>query len=142
MTLARFQRRIRQIADQIEENVPDIARKAAIAIDQAVVLATPVDTGRARSNWQIGIGAAPSGAREAFSPGQGGDTEGANTRAALDDARRKINTGRDGADIHITNNLDYIGRLNEGSSEQAPAGFVEDAVMIGTNTIKRSKVID
>ena len=30
--------------------------------------------------------------------------------------------------LEITNSVPYIGRLNQGSSTQAPAGFVENAV--------------
>ena len=31
-------------------------------------------------------------------------------------------------DLYIANNVGHIGKLNDGSSQQAPAGFVESAV--------------
>ena len=58
MDLRQFGRKIRVTGNVVEENGGKLLRSVALAVDAAVVLATPVDTGRARSNWQVEIGAA------------------------------------------------------------------------------------
>lgn len=43
--------------------------------------------------------------------------------------------------IHITNNLPYIGALNDGHSKQAPAGFVRTAVMEGLAAMRGVNIL-
>lgn len=118
---------MKNAAKKVSENSDRLVRRCALAIDAAVVLATPVDTGRARSNWQVEIGGAATGTVEATDKsGQGAIAQG--TQAI----ERYV--GGQGA-IFITNNLPYIERLNDGWSAQAPAGFVERAVQIGVDAI-------
>jgi hypothetical protein len=120
--LRQFAGRIRVIGRRIEENADAMVRKVALAVDSAVVIATPVDTGRARSNWQVNLGGPASGTRDAL------DQSG---QAAIAEGQTRIAQYRGGSAIHITNNLPYIGRLNDGWSAQAPSGFVEKAVLVG-----------
>lgn len=134
--LRTFARRMRNIGTKVQHNSDALVRKVAIAIDSAVVLATPVDTGRARSNWQVEINAPAAGAIDAHYPGKEGSTQGQNAQKALDLGREKIDEYKTGSTIHITNNLPYIGRLNDGYSAQAPVGFVESAVLVGVATIQ------
>lgn len=82
---------------------------------------TPVDTGWARANWQPNIGGparTTSGSRESV------------TSAAQNEGLGALVGWRlaSGAKIHITNNVPYIGFLNQGTSKQAPAGFVQAAI--------------
>lgn len=141
-SLGQFARRIRVIADRVEVEVDRIVKEAALAIDQTVVLATPVDTGRARSNWVVSTGGPVSGTREAYAPGTGlGRGEGANAAGALSQGRKAIASRSRGSDIYIQNNLPYIGRLNEGSSAQAPANFVAKAVAVGVKAVRSRKVL-
>ena len=131
-SLSVFARRIKKLAERIEVNVSRTVIKTAIAINQAVVISTPVDTGHARVNWQLGISTPVRSINPATDP------SGAAT-IALNNA--KAMTRKDGQDIYISNNIDYIGFLNEGSSAQAPAGFVEIAVLAGEAAVKRAKVV-
>lgn len=143
-SLLEFSRRMAVRAGRISGNTTRLVRAVAIAADQAVVSATPVDTGRARSNWVAQIGAQFSGVIDAYAPGAGGSTGQQNVQAALDQAERVINQYTSGFDqaIYITNNLPYIGRLNEGYSAQAPANFVELALIEAVAVINRSRIID
>lgn len=131
-TLKQFNLRISKIAADIELEANTVKKKAAIAIDQVVTLATPVKTGRARANWRVGLDEPVKGTTE--------DTD-TNGQATLQAAKNKINTAGNGDDIFISNSLPYIGQLNVGSSAQAPAGFVERAIQSGINAVKTSKVI-
>lgn len=137
-----FSRRITVRGRQVAENTDRLVRKVALAADQAVVMGTPVDTGRARSNWIAQIGSAPSGTIDAYAPGDAGSTAGANTQAAIDQAESVISGYNSGEEIHITNNLPYIQRLNDGYSAQAPANFVEQAVVEAAQVVQFGRIVD
>jgi len=141
MTLERFARRMRMRANNVPREVTKAKRRAALAVDQAVVLGTPVDTGTARSNWIVSLDVPSKSIREAYTPLDGGDmSESANAQAALAQGKDVIVRAKFETDIHITNNLDYIVPLNEGSSAQAPAAFVEEAVDAGVQAARKTKI--
>ena len=92
---------------------------------------TPRRTGWARSNWVPSIG---SPAKLDGTPPKGDDAAAAEARQRASAAQSgiaqvvaayKLPLGR----IYISNNVPYITRLNEGSSKQAPAGFVQSAIL-------------
>lgn len=142
-TLDEFGRRMQEIGKNIEKNTTKKVRLAALAIHQTLVLATPVDTGRARSNWQVRTGTGAREEIEAYAPGRNlGKGEGNNAQATLNQGRGAIASHIRGQDIFITNNLPYIQRLNEGSSSQAPAGFVESAIKAGARASRKQKVVE
>ena len=141
-SLSEFSRRITIRGRKVAEGADALTRKVALAADQAVVFGTPVDTGRARSNWIAAIGSAPSSVIDAYSPGEAGSTEAANTQAAIDQAESVIRGYNYGEEIHITNNLPYIQRLNDGYSAQAPANFVEQAVLEAVQVVQFGRVVD
>ena len=118
-------------------------RMAALAADQAVVLGTPVDKGRARSNWIVSLGAPSRSTVDPYVPGKGGSTAGDNANAALAQGAAVIGgySGLIHGSIVISNNLPYIGRLNAGSSKQAPAGFVEKAVQSAARAVQKARVV-
>lgn len=137
-----FGRRMRETGRRVEENSSALVRRVALAVDSTVVLATPVDTGRARANWQVNIGSPAAGTRDAYATGSQGSTASANAREALAQGRDEISRYRPGDDsINITNNLPYIGRLNDGHSAQAPSGFVERAVLVGVNAANSARIL-
>ena len=119
-----FAKRLGAIGTNVAENADKLVRKVAMTIDRTVVMATPVDTGRARANWIASLNAPTSATTTSVSP---------SGAEAMEQAAGVI-AGYDGdndAEIHITNNLPYIGPLNEGYSRQAPANFVSIAVRAG-----------
>lgn len=135
-----FSKRMSALGKTVQDNADKLTRKTALVIDSTVVLATPVDTGRARSNWIATIGTPTDQIREAYFPGKEKSTAGPNAQAAIDQAKAAITGYTAGKEIHITNNLDYIGSLNSGSSAQAPAAFVELAVAQASSTVQGVKV--
>jgi hypothetical protein len=140
--LRQFSTRIRKLGTSIQANADNLTKRVAVAVDSTVVLETPVDTGRARSNWQVDINNDPKDSFEPFFPGEAGSTGGQNAQAAIDEGKQQIDTYNSGDTIHIVNNLGYIGELNDGSSAQAPAGFVEEAVENGIRMVKGAKIVD
>lgn len=140
-TFGQFARQMDIRAKQVETGASRLVREAAIAILQAVTVATPVDTGRARSNWIVALGQPSVRTRKAFAPGKKlGSGEGANLRAVLDEGNAKISERRTGKAIYISNNLPYIARLNDGYSAQAPKMFVEQAIKIGSRRLRSGQV--
>lgn len=126
---------------QIVGNIDEAVRKVALAIDQTVVMATPVDTGRARSNWLVNVGSARTDVIDAYFPGGSGSTAPENINAALEQAKNAVAGYTSGSTIYISNNLPYIGRLNEGWSRQAPAGYVLQAVQAASAAVGRIRVV-
>lgn len=140
--LGNFNARVQSRADAIELAVDHIVKKAALTADQTVVLATPVDTGRARSNWITTINSPNTGTIDPYVPGNKlGIGETANAQAAIDQGSSVIKTRRPGQSIHITNNIQYLGLLNTGSSKQAPANFIDKAVIAAFESIRGMKIL-
>lgn len=134
MELGDLDGEMKKTGQRVADNADRLVRRCALATDTALVLATPVDSGRARANWQVEIGQAaegvigdPNNKKEKFDKsGQG----------AISQGKDAIQGYKSGSSINITNNLPYIERLNDGWSAQAPAGFVEKAVQVGISAIQ------
>lgn len=105
----------RWFKDEVEDRIIQVARMVGLEALKRVVLKTPVDTGRARGNWFVAIGA-PSGVTTDATDKSGGQT--INSGAAVISGLTRAQA------IFITNNLPYIGKLESGSSVQAPQGMV------------------
>lgn len=96
-------------------------RGTALSMFGRVVTRTPVDTGRARGNWQSSI----NRPLETIDP----STEGYATTVAQ---------AQLGDSIFFINNLPYIKKLEDGSSDQAPAGMVKVTVAEFQSIAKRA----
>lgn len=138
-TVDQFAARMGELGRSVESGRARLLREAALRIDQTLVLATPVDTGRARSNWIVSINAPVNQPRPAFAPtsplnssaltllnNRFGERE--NAAAALAASAGTIASVSPGDTIFISNNLPYIGELDDGKSPQAPAGYIREAI--------------
>lgn len=119
--MGEFSFAVSRFASQAKEKEKLVIRKIAIECFRRIILGTPVDTGRARGNWQCTTGSIAGGTVERL------DKTGQATVAAM---ITEVSgwTPKDDLPAFITNNLPYIQRLNEGWSKQAPAHFVEQVV--------------
>ncbi len=95
-----------------------VVRKTSLGLLSGIVMDTPVDTGRARANWQTTIGAPASGQVIAWN-GPGGAAS-----AALTEGAARIEDVSGDVAIFLTNNVPYIEPLEFGHSRQAPGGMV------------------
>ena len=136
-----FKKRINDIANGVEKNADTMMRKTVITVASAVVLRTPVDTGRARANWRTNIGGPLVAPVTSFPVGKKGSSGAAAAGQAINDANTKMNGYKGGAPVYLSNNLPYIGRLNQGHSKQAPAGFVESAIAAGLRAIRSARLV-
>lgn len=146
-TLGDLSKSMANLSVRVEKGGPAIQRKVALEILRLVIYATPVGNkdiwlvpgkarvgyvgGRARANWFVGLGAAPSTVTEEV------DESGSNT---LGNGTTTIAASLPGQDIHLVNNLPYIVPLNQGHSHQAPEGFVERSILAGLELLKTLKV--
>lgn len=132
-------RRLRKLAKDIPEQVNQLKIDVALTIDYELTNRTPVDTTKAVSNWKVTRIAPFPNDVDPYSPGFYGYTASASIAAARADAEKNLRGTKPGETIFIVNNAEYINDLNNGSSKQAPAGFVEASVMIGRRKIKDFK---
>jgi hypothetical protein len=121
-----FEDQLRAFQVKTERKMTQVGRKVALELFRRVIYKTPVDSGRARANWQVTIGTTASGTVE-IDDKNGGATM---SKATAASAGFKA-----GDTIYLTNNLPYIMKLEEGGypdgpktvggfSRQAPAGMV------------------
>lgn len=116
-----------------------IANTALIMLETAID-ATPVDTGRAVSNWQISA----EGLREAveiepYFPGNGGSTAIECMNAAKRVAKRDIRSWNKVADLHVVNPVDYVIYLNDGTTNRPGVFMIERAVAAGQAYVRSIK---
>jgi hypothetical protein len=128
-------KRMRDTAEKLPGRVSKIA--AAVADEVMQVLeapppeGTPVDTSKALSNFQVGLGSPVDDVIGPIVPGEKGSTQAASSAAALAIAAEILAVKKPGETIYISNALPYIRRLNdEGYSPQSDH-FVERAVAAG-----------
>jgi hypothetical protein len=147
--LRQFAQSMNNLASRIERRGPEVQRLVALEILRQVIFGTPVGNktiwlqpgkarvgyvgGRARANWFVGIGTAPTMTTESVDPSGG---------RALQTGANTIRTSTPGTDIHLTNNLPYIVPLNRGHSHQAPVGFIEQAIQIGVGLLGRARLTE
>lgn len=101
---------IHNFAKITEDKIEQIFRLSAIQLFKSVILKTPVDTGRARSNWQTEIGK--------FSKGEIDHIK--NNEALIADMINKVNEGTIAQGYFLANNLPYIQKLEYGGYPLAP----------------------
>ncbi len=89
-----------------------VARKATLQVFGAVVLRSPVDTGRFRANWNVSFAAPDTTVTLSTNKG----------RADIEVS--KALTLPVGGVQYLTNGLPYAEALEFGSSKQAPSGMV------------------
>lgn len=134
----RFNQRMFGLSRNVVSNANDIVKGAARSFMKRVIDETPVDTGKAVSNWKVGLGYEPHGIEQSAVPGKGGSTAAPNRERAYLLASTRISARVTGQTIYVVNNAEYIDRLNNGYSDQAPGGFIDQAVA-DTNAYLRSQ---
>lgn len=114
--VAAFDMALRSFAEKtIPEEAATFQRAVCLEALRGVVFMSPVDKGRFRGNWQVGLGAPVSGEVESFDKSGGATfTAGAAVISGLTRAGW----------VWLCNNLDYAESLEKGHSQQAPGGMV------------------
>jgi len=144
-----------QIADQIPTFANEIAKDVGSTILTDLVQVTPVDTGEALSNWQASLAEPSLEQIAAYVPSPKGRmkdgawshavdpsiTAQANIAPTLEAGMMIIKSKQHGIPLFISNNSEYIVVLDQGSSTQAPAGFVDRAIILGSDVVNKARLI-
>lgn len=110
----RFIRRVQVRRDKVSREVlPTFQRKVSLDVLARLIHRTPVDTGRARGNWQLAVGAIPRGEIRPLT-----------AELIAQEAIPRLAVLEAGDTVYISNNVPYIVPLERGSSRQAPNGMV------------------
>ena len=137
-TLGQFARNMRARAWSVETNVVDLKRVVASNVLQAVVTATPIDTGQARFNWNVGFNSPNydtdmSGFKDYTRRGAWMMKMSASVAILARASQKDV--------IYISNALPYILDLNAGKSPQAPPGYVKIAALVAAREIAARRII-
>jgi hypothetical protein len=104
-----------------------VIRATALELQAGMIERSPVDTGRFKSNWQVGIGAI----NKATGDAPGSDAKG---RAAA-----ALSGWTAGRSIYLSNSLPYAKRLEDGwSQKQAPLGMVRLTVQAYADALNKA----
>lgn len=133
---------LHKLALGVVENANKRKRTIASAIVSELINETPIDEGRARSNWQASSGSDIKEKIEPYYPGTKGSTASENTSAALSAADKAIRKSVPEVPLYVVNNLEYIEPLNNGHSPQVNPGFIQDAVEGGIIIGRKVKLLD
>ena len=107
------------IFSELEEFTASSVKSVAFDFLRLVTFISPVDTGRFRANWVVGVNQTSEAVNERLR----------SVKETQNRGKKIINSAPDDLStvIWISNNLPYAQRLNNGWSEQAPKHFVEQA---------------
>lgn len=118
------------IIRELEKFTEDTMKRVVVETTANLIEGTPVDTGWARANWVPQIGEPRLDPVTDPTSISKGPQERGLAEVILS---YKLNMGS----IYITNNVPYIGRLNDGSSNQAPRAFVQSAISRAIQKVAR-----
>ncbi len=134
-----------RMAKDVEKAATKIMRQLAVGIGATLVDTTRVDTGAARSNWRATLNAPATGVIPPYAPGNKlGKGETANATGAKSQQGQvfaRFNAKKHKA-IFITNNIHYIGMLNDGRSGIKGDFMVEQAVQTGKLILQSLRVME
>jgi len=117
-----------QIGDYIEKRMEQLLRSVVLDVDTRCKLESPVDTGRFRMSWQVGENATGFYNAGPQQPATGAFKDQSKPPKSPEaTGLRKMNYDKEtlGNVYSVHNNLPYAEPLANGTSGQAPAGWVQ-----------------
>jgi len=129
---ADFAKSLDKLSDYVTGSVEQVIRKACIDLYRMIVERTPVDTGRAKANWQISTTDSDSALDE--KNGFSFNEIKSIVEAEISDFKFELYDDQ----VIIYNNLEYIGGLENGTSAQAPYGMVSVSLVEFTDHFNRA----
>ncbi|ENR8784326.1 HK97 gp10 family phage protein [Salmonella enterica] len=109
---------VKAFCEKAKKNPEIVMRQVSIKLFRAIILGSPVDTGRFRNNWFAAMGTNPSMETTNYTGKEG--------TAAINRMTKVVgeSRGMGWTELTLTNNLPYAQRLEFGWSKQAPVGMV------------------
>ena len=125
--MSSFELDVSAITKKFKNRIDVVLKKVTFDLGVSIIILSPVDEGRFRDNWQIGINNDPDSVLEKI---RGRDA----TIKALESEIKKV---KGGDEIFFVNNLSYAEKLEEGWSPQAEAGVVGGTIAGYENTLDK-----
>lgn len=127
---------LRGEALRLGEHLESVVRGAAVVVLQTAVMATPVDTGLARSNWSVRVNKKSPNTP----PTTEVDPDGIRT---IEEGTMNINNAerKEGQLFWISNSAHHIVALEKGWSAKAPAGMTALAIQAGNAFVSRNRIL-
>lgn len=105
-----------------EKLVPEahvaFVKKIVLEVFSRAMMKSPVDTGRFRANWMVGIGASDESIVEVEET----DAHGSVSPSAMSRGQQKLASLAFGVPVHVSNNLPYAGIIENGGYPLNPKG--------------------
>lgn len=130
---------MRALAASIPDKTNELKKQVVRTIETDLVYVTPVDTSQALSNWQVDVSPITTFIPPHF-PGELGSTQAQSAQEAVEDMERVLAGVKPGQAVFIGNAAPYIVRLDQGYSQQEPAGFVDRAILLGRKVLQAAKL--
>lgn len=122
-----FERSIDNFIKKAKQNPEKVVRQVTVKLYTAIIMSSPVDTGRFRMNWQATYKDPATAELIANDP---------SGRRAVANMTNFVMTYPEWDDFRLTNPLPYAERLEYGYSRQAPQG------MVRVNVARFQRLID
>ena len=120
-----FSNQLKKFNKDAAEAADRTVRAIKFELFNSIIFDTPVDTGRARGNWQTKTGAPPTGLVDRrYGPKAAKEAE--------------SNLGHGDCTTYMTNNLPYIEQLENGSSGKSPEGMVRKNIARIEQIVRKS----
>ena len=120
---------IAKFATKTGQSMQQVKRVVFFQLAESIVQLTPVDTGRAKGNWQPSKGSFKSRTLKTFDKGGGG---------VLSRVQSVAKSSKGDETLCLVNNLPYIKRLEDGYSKQSPVGMVGLTVQRFDSALKKA----
>lgn len=124
--MARWSIPLQTLAKRASDDMDAVYRRAVIQLFYAVVLPSPVDTGRFRANWNVSFNAPDLSTSDSTDA----------SRAVRE--VEKVKTLPANGVLYLTNSLEYAITLEYGHSGQAPQGMVRPALALWPSIVKKA----
>lgn len=116
-----------EIVAELDRAIADATIELCLEVESNVREATPIRTGHAAASWTDSIGDPVS---------QDADSPGAAAARAAEGRARVLGYQLGMGNLNVGNPTDYIEFLNGGSSDQAPAQFIERGAEQALQTVQ------
>ncbi len=143
-TLEGFAPRANKLAGRIGRVVSAVQREAGLDVHGGAIDATPVDTGKLRSNWLASVDIPRTDVIAPYFPGRRlGRSEQANRLAAISQGSAAAQALRPGADqkLWIVNNTPYVQTTNRQGTLTTTAGYVQRGIEAGLARFRKRKTV-
>lgn len=118
-TIKAFEADLKGFAKELDADFGDVVRKVVFDLHKTVTDISPVDTGRFRASW---------GVSQFEIPNDPGEPPGEEVPLSNQESRVNVDDSDPYSVWYIYNNLPYAQPLEEGHSDQAPAGVLDLAL--------------